>query len=681
MTPDRKNQPSVYPFAAIVGQEDVKLALVLSVIEPRIAGVLLRGQKGTAKSTAVRSIAQLLSQSQAELPPGNALAPLANLPLHTVPLNATEDRVAGGLDLDQTIASGEPSFSPGLLAAAHESILYVDEVNLLDDHLSDIILDAAASGVNRVEREGVSFQHPSRFALIGTMNPEEGPLRPQVTDRFGLCVDVTGESDLQRRVEVMTRREAFEADPAGFCQQWRAQTLSLISRLAEARTLVGSVRLNTPVSAAIAELGQAAHAAGHRSDLVMTHAARAHAAWMGRDTVTLDDVLAISEMALVHRRREVAPPAQQPAPEPTQSSEADSSPRQEQSNNTPESAADEANPDATAETGATESQPQPDNTASQPAPDQQSEADCNDAEPDDSGDESDSAEQPDGLPPLVPAVGESFSVKKLAPEKDRLARRGSGKRQTTRSATRRGRYIGSRSARTGQDLALDATLRAAALHQKRRRAQDPGRRFIVRRQDWQEKVREHKAGTCIVFVVDASGSMGAQGRMTATKGAILSLLMDAYQKRDRVAMVAFRRDRAETLLQPTASVEVANAILAEMPVGGRTPLAAGLAQAHKVVDPLLRKEPNLRPLVILISDGRGNVRLDGSKGNGTEEVHEIAARLGEDSRVQWVVIDSEARRGMQLGLAKPLATALQAPRLAIEELKAQDLVNIVKGHI
>lgn len=668
MTPDSKNHHAVYPFAAIVGQEHVKLALVLSVIEPRIGGVLLRGQKGTAKSTAVRSIAQLLSQSDAALRPSQSLTGESDTPLHTVPLNATEDRLAGGLDLEHTIASGEPSFSPGILAAAHGSMLYVDEVNLLDDHLIDIILDAAASGVNRVEREGFSYQHPSRFTLVGTMNPEEGPLRPQVTDRFGLCVDVEGETNLQRRVEVMTRREAFEADPVRFAQQWHAQSLSLISRLADARALVGSVRLDTPVSTAIAELGQAAHAAGHRSDLALTFGARAHAAWMGRDTVALDDVLAISEMALVHRRREVAPPPQQPPANPNPDNESEPGAGEPPNNAPSNSAQDEAQPDTNLGDDPTSEQQPPENDGSS-------------AELDDTRDQSDGADQPDGLPPLVPAVGESFSVKKLAPEKDRLARRGSGKRQATRSATRRGRYIGSRPARTGQDLALDATLRAAALHQKQRRAQDPSRPFIVHRRDWQEKVREHKAGTCIVFVVDASGSMGAHGRMTATKGAILSLLMDAYQKRDRVAMVAFRRDRAETLLQPTASVEVANTILAELPVGGRTPLAAGLAQAHKVIDPLLRKEPNLRPLVILISDGRGNVRLDGSKGAGTQEVQAVAEKLGEDVRVQWVVIDSEASRGMQLGLAKPLATALQAPRLAIEELRAQDLVNVVKGHI
>lgn len=659
------NDSSIYPFAAIVGQESAKLALLLCAVEPRISGVLLRGEKGTAKSTAVRGLAQLL-------PP---IAPGRSAQVHTVPLNATEDRLSGGLDLEETVATGQPCFAPGILAAAHNQILYVDEVNLLDDHLADIILDAAASGVNRVEREGFSLQHPAHFALVGTMNPEEGSLRPQVTDRFGLCVDLVGEADPQQRVELLERRESFDADPAAFARVWDAQTRNLKSRILKAQEILQHVRIDPPVATAMAELAQAAHVAGHRSDLVMAHATRAHAAWHGRDTATLDDVLAVSEMVLTHRRREVAPP------EPSQKPQQHTPPAESE---TPDTSADS---EPTTEPSAADPTAEEtiDNEAA--APEDESpggnEPQTDDFTPTDNTEQPESdngSAQPHELPPIIPAVGDSYTVKNLAPPKDRLARRGSGRRQVTRSATRRGRYIRSRPARHGADLALDATMRAAAIHQKERRTQQPDRPFIVKRSDWQQKVREHKAGTCIVFVVDASGSMGAHGRMTATKGAILSLLMDAYQKRDRVAMVAFRRDRAETLLAPTASVEVANNILTEMPVGGRTPLAAGLAQAHKVVEPLLRKEPNLRPLVVLISDGRGNVRLDGTKGSGTTEVHQIAQKLGDDSRVQWVVIDSESRRGMQLGLAKPLATALKAPRLAIEDLKAQDLVNVVKGH-
>lgn len=671
-----------YPFAALVGQDAVKLALLLCAVEPRIGGVLLRGEKGTAKSTAVRGLAALL--------PGNAR-------VHTVPLNATEDRVAGGLDLERTVAQGKPVFAPGLLAAAHEQVLYVDEVNLLDDHIADIVLDAAASGVNRVEREGMSVVHPAAFALIGTMNPEEGTLRPQVLDRFGLCVDVAGETDPERRVQLLQRREDYDADPEAFAGTWSGRTRALRDKLAAARGVVAHVVVEQPTFAMIAEIACTAHVAGHRTDVVLAHAARAHAAWSGRDTVVTEDVLAVVDLVLAHRRREMSQEPQR------NQQNRDDTPEQEQQPPPPEHDEPEHDQPEQSEPDQPQGDPQPPPDGGTPPP-----------PPED--DEQDTNAPP--IPPITPAVGESFSVKNLAPPKDRLARRGSGKRQQSRSATRRGRYIRSRPARDASDLALDATLRAAAPHQLSRRQRvidlrdthspvtQPGtsgqagqqgprgdtgsparppaaaqRGVLVERSDWQTKVRQHRTGTCIVFVVDASGSMGAKGRMTATKGAVLSLLVDAYQKRDRVSLIAFRRDRAETLLPPTPSVEVADTLLGELPVGGRTPLAAGLVQAGKVLEPLLRKEPNLRPLVVLISDGRGNVRLDGGKGNGVPDAQRVAAALGEDLRVQWIVVDSEATSGLQLGLASVLAESLQAPCYRIDDLKAQDLVGVVSGHL
>jgi magnesium chelatase subunit D len=267
-------------------------------------------------------------------------------------------------------------------------------------------------------------------------------------------------------------------------------------------------------------------------------------------------------------------------------------------------------------------------------------------------------------------------VKHLAPKEDRLARKGSGRRQHTRSADRRGRYVRSRPAQDGQDLALDATLRAAAPHQKLRR-KEGGPCLIVRRSDWQAKVRERRTGSFILFVVDSSGSMGARGRMVASKGAILSLLLDAYQKRDRVGLVSFRRREAELLLPPTSSIDVASRLLRELPVGGRTPLAAGLVKAHDTLRPLLTKEPNLRPLAILVSDGRANAGLEGP--GSLEEVCRLASRIAQEGRVRWVVVDTEDARGVRFGHARKVAAALGAEVFAIEDLQARDLVNLVKG--
>lgn len=661
-----------YPFAALVGQERLRLALLLVAIRPGIGGVLLRGEKGTAKSTAVRALAELL-------PDGT--------PLRTLPLGATEDRVAGGLDLGRSIKAGHAVFAPGLLAAVDRGVLYIDEVNLLDDHLVDLVLDAAAEGINRVEREGLSVTHPSRFALIGTMNPEEGSLRPQLLDRFGLCVDVTGVGDPALRVQLLRRCRAYDTDPEAFAAQWVPEQQDLRERLAAARERVELVTVPVEVATMIAELARSASVAGHRADLALTEAGRAHAAWEERDRITVADVLAVAELALAHRRREAlpAPPQQRPAP--------DGRDLREPSDAPPEEPGEDGGSDDDGAAGQEDSRPPEDGALGD-------NGDPGDREglvgPD--GAEAElSDEPPDSRPgPLdgelpAPAPGDPFHVRALEPDTDRVARRGSGRRHRSRSADRRGRYVRARPTDSADDLALDATLRAAAVHQRARQARrvaplggssgsTDGRLIEVQRSDWHAKVRERRTGSCILFVVDASGSMGARGRMVASKGAVLSLLLDAYQKRDKVALVTFRRREADVLLPPTASVDVANRLLEELPVGGRTPLSAGLVAAVEVLTPLLRREPLLRPLVVLVSDGRANAGLTGPDGQARAESLDVAARVAQDERVTWVVVDTEDPRGLRLGLAKELAASLHARCYAIDDLHADDLVGLVKGH-
>ena len=277
------------------------------------------------------------------------------------------------------------------------------------------------------------------------------------------------------------------------------------------------------------------------------------------------------------------------------------------------------------------------------------------------------------------AAGDPFAVRPLEPSQDRFARRACGRRLRTRSNDRRGRYVSARPTDRPDDLALDATLRAAAVHQKSRRATErPDLAVHVKPIDWRAKVRAGRAASCVIFVVDASGSMGSRGRMTASKGAVLSLLLDAYVKRDRVCLIGFRRDRAEVLVPVTSSVEVAQHGLAELPVGGRTPLSAGLIKACEVVRPLLLKDPGLRPLLVLVTDGRSNVSLDGRPNSrATDEAIRVATKLGVDTRLSWVVIDTEDPRGIQLSRARDIATALGGPCLRIDDLRADDLVNVV----
>lgn len=289
-----------YPFTAIVGQENMKLSLLLNAINPRIGGVLIQGEKGSAKSTAVRALA-------AVLPPHEDGTPMQVV---TLPLNATEDRLVGTLDVEHMIADGKASFSPGILAKAHENVLYVDEVNLLDDHLVDVLLDAAAMKVNRVERDGISHSHPSSFILVGTMNPEEGPLRPQLLDRFGLAVTVKGEEDVISRVAVLERRFAYENDPLTFMQAYEQAEKDLAKKLKEAREQLGKVAIPEGILRSIAELSIHFHMEGHRGDLTLLEASRALAAFEGKGEIVLDHVKRMAPLVFSHRMKQKMSPEQ-----------------------------------------------------------------------------------------------------------------------------------------------------------------------------------------------------------------------------------------------------------------------------------------------------------------------------------------------------------------------------------
>ena len=640
-----------YPFTAIVRQDETKLALLLCAVNPRIGGVVLSGEKGTAKSTVGRGLAELLPSQV----------------MRTLALGATEDRLVGGLDLEATLTSGRPVLQPGLLSEVDGGVLYVDEVNLLDDHLVDLVIDACA-GTFRVEREGLTATLASRFVLVGTMNPEEGALRPQLLDRFGLCVEVHGESDPDTRAEIIRRRLDHDADPSGFARRWQDDQERQAAAIGRAQRIVDQIALNRTVTELIGSLCRHNHVAGHRADIVMAEATRAHAALAGRGIATEDDVLAVSEMVLRHRRRDETPSAPTRPPEPQQQEQSE-----DQQPNQPDHQSDQPDRDPNDDV---ENRFQNEDAAPPPGSQDDQQRDDH-ADPDDQTDQTNQQPNPGEQ---VAAVGDPFAIRPLEPGQDRLARRASGRRLRTRSKDRRGRDISARPTTVPDDLALDATLRAAAVHQRSRRA-DPSRPAMavhVEPGDWRAKVRTGRSASCVILVVDASGSMGSRGRMTASKGAILSLLLDAYVKRDRVCLIGFRRDRAEVLVPVTSSVEVAQRGLAELPVGGRTPLAAGLVTACEVVRPLLLKDPGLRPLLVLVTDGRSNVGLDDKPNSrATDEALKVADEIGADRRLSWVVIDTEDPRGIQLSRANDIATALGGPCLRIDDLRADDLVNVV----
>jgi magnesium chelatase subunit D len=640
----------IYPFSAIVGQDRMKLALLLNAINPRIGGVLIKGEKGTAKSTAARALARLLPDRQVvagctfgcDPADGNGLCAdcrkkiphitttMAKMRVIELPISATEDKVVGSLDISHALKSGEKKFEPGILAQAHRNILYVDEVNLLNDHIVDVLLDTAAMGMNFVEREGVSFVHPSSFILIGTMNPEEGELRPQLLDRFGLCADIEGIADAGSRVDVIRRRMQYERAPRSFLSTWQEQEENLRDRIIQAQKLLPAVTVPDAILGMVAQICIDMAVDGHRADITLVKTAATIAAFNGRIEVSEEDVREAAPLVLSHRMRR----------QPFSDRQMDEKKLEE---SIQRSHRDESTPQ------------QKDESHKNPSPQENS-------LPDDSG----TLQVPEGSPFRAdPNV--------IAPPRrtDALKREGNGRRSVTES--RSGRYVRSRIPTTiGPDIALDATIRAAAPHQKGR----TGNLAVkIENADIREKVRERRTGNTILFVVDASGSMGAQRRMIAVKGAILSLLIDAYQKRDRVGLVAFRGAGAELLLPPTSSVELARKYMQSLPVGGRTPLAHGLSKGLEVMKRELLTNHQTIPRMILISDGRANVGM--GSGSPVNDARAVAGQI-RDAQISSLVIDSE-KSFISLGLAQELSEDLGGRYVRLDDLEAGQLAGLVKG--
>ncbi|MBQ1000836.1 putative cobaltochelatase [Streptomyces sp. RK62] len=653
-----------FPFTAVVGQDDLRLALLLNAVSPAVGGVLVRGEKGTAKSTAVRALSALLPEvsvvagcrfscDPAAPDPGCPDGPHeagtgASRPSRMVelPVGASEDRLVGALDIERALAEGVKAFEPGLLADAHRGILYVDEVNLLHDHLVDLLLDAAAMGASYVEREGVSVRHASKFLLVGTMNPEEGELRPQLLDRFGLTVEVAASREPGQRVEVVRRRLAYDDDPAGFAARWADEESAVRQRIVAARELLPSVRLGDGALRQIAATCAAFEVDGMRADIVMARTAVALAAWAGRTDVLAEDVRQAALLALPHRRRRN--PFDAPG-------------------------LDEDKLDETLEEfGGPDDDPDPD-----PGPDGPGggggQPDPDDA-PQGDGDTAARPEAGENGQPRPSGAGEQSPVRASEPFRAKvlsvpgIGEGAAGRR--SRARTEHGRTTGARRPKGAlTKLHLAATVQAAAPHQRARGRSGPG--LVVRRDDLRQATREGREGNLVLFVVDASGSMAARQRMSAVKGAVLSLLLDAYQRRDKVGLVTFRGSAAEVALPPTSSVDAAAARLETLPTGGRTPLAAGLLRAHEVLRVERLRDPARRPLVVLVTDGRAT--------GGPEPVALAgrAARLFAADGVASVVVDCESGP-VRLGLAGQLAGELGGTAVTLDELRADSIAGLVK---
>lgn len=642
-----------YPFSAIVGHDDLRLALLLTAVHPAIGGMLVRGEKGTAKSTAVRALAALLPavsvvpgcrfgcdprSPDLACPDGPHAAGAGQLlrpaRLVELPIGATEDRLVGSLDLQRALTEGVSAFQPGLLAAAHRGVLYVDEVNLLPDHLVDVLLDAAAMGRAHVERDGVSISHAASFLLVGTMNPEEGELRPQLLDRFGLTVEVAACRDVETRVEVIRRRLRYEADPAGFAAAWGPEDAALAERITLARAALPAVVLPDGELRRIAAVCAAFGALGMRADLVLARTAVAHAAWRGAGAVEETDVRVAAALALPHRR---ADPFEAPSVDGTRLQEAL-------------------------------------RTAEHPPEDP--------PEGPGGGPGGGRAGEPDGGPEVGPEVGAAGNnpasaapdrpvPAPAAPFRTRLltlpgvGSGAPGRRSAARTSA--GRTIRA-SVSEGSGLHLLGTLVAAAPHQRGRGRRGPG--LVVHQSDVRRAVREGRESNLVLFAVDSSGSMAARSRMSAVSGAVLSLLLDAYQRRDKVGLISFRGTQAQLVLPPTSAVDAAVTRLRALSTGGRTPLAAGLLRSARVLATERLRDPTRRALLVVLTDGRATY-------GGMDTALAAAGLLRRDG-VASVVVDCESGP-VRLGLSGRLALALGGGCVRLEELSAESVVGVVRA--
>lgn len=637
---------SIYPFTAVVGQSQAKRVILIALVNPRVGGLLIGGRKGSAKTTLVRAAQELVAPRK----------------IIDLPLNVTEDMLFGSIDIEYAVSKGERRFLPGILGRANGNVLYIDEANLLRQELLTAVLDANSAGFNHVERDGISFTHETSYTVIGTMNPEEGVLPSHVLDRFGMYVDVQGELETASRVEIIKRALDFGKDIAEFRKQYAESTEALRELVNVSRETLAQVEISEAMMQLAAQMCAQAFCAGHRAEIYLLEAARAIAALAKRTYILPQDMQEAAVYVLPHRMRT--------PPEPQEMEQEEQEQNEEQDENQ-EPQDDEQNDDQL-----------PDEL---PLPPQLPDNEDDDSSEDDSEDDKEQDEEKqeeqnsNQLAPeeQIADIDRSFKIPKLVLDmgKNTTLRRGSGKRSATKTDLKQGRYVRAELPKAKvEDLAFDATIRAAAPYQRMREAN--GCALNIQKEDLRQKVREKRIGNTFLFAVDASGSMGARERMRAVKGAIFYMLQDAYQKRDRVGMVVFRRQKAEMLLPITRSVDLAQKCLAEMPTGGKTPLADGLATALLTLARLNKKDSELEPILVLVTDGRANA-VEENGGDPIEAAVKMAEKIRK-AKITSVVIDTE-NDFIKLGVAKKVAQAMDASYYNLRQLSKEQILRIVRN--
>ncbi|NLL81804.1 MAG: magnesium chelatase subunit D family protein [Tissierellia bacterium] len=632
------NHKYTYPFSAIVGQNIVKKALLINLVNPAVGGVLISGEKGTGKSTIVRGLGNLIQA----------------MDLIELPLNITEDRLIGSIDIEKALTEGKRTVNNSLLMRANGNILYVDEINLLSNSIINALVEVSQSGINRIEREGISTTYESSFVLIGTMNPEEGGIRSQLLDRFGLYVEVSGSRDLNERINVIKRRIEYEENPSRFIERWKCEDYKIWDNIKNARKLICEITVSESMMKLASEISMKVNCSGHRAELIMIETSKAIAALNGRKNITIEDLKESAELVLSHRKRETSPNMSQ------SNKKNDNNEIDREDNKKQDNINEQMNNNEGLSNNSNEQNGSEENNR------------CDEEQENKNSDKGISSNDE-----IIDDIGNLFKVKFLdIKPPDRRKRKGSGRRSLVKTTELQGRYTRSTMPRRRyKDIAFDATFRAAAPYQNLRDKQDLA--LVIKEQDIREKIREKRTGTTILFVVDASGSMGAKKRMEAVKGAIMSLLNDAYQKRDNVGMVAFRKDRAELILNITRSVDLAYKKLKDLPTGGKTPLSQGLNMGYEILKSAIKRDKDTVPVLVLVSDGRGNVSIDGE--DPLKEAFKISRKIAREG-IQSIVIDTE-QDFVKLKLAQNIANEMRASYSTLEDLKADNILNLVKDKL
>ena len=621
-----------FPFSAVLGLNHAKTAILIVLVNPRAGGLLISGPRGIGKSTLMRSTQELIER-----------------PWRDIPVSVTEDRLFGTIDTEKAIYSGQKKLYPGIINEADQGVLYLDDANLLREDLLDSILNIAEVGAYQLERDGLSLRCDTSFTVIAAINPESGMLSGACLDQFGLFVNVDNIHDENTRVEILKRTISFEKDCASFCKLWKLENEQIKKAIHSAMSLLPKVVVSSAMIQLASVYALKAHVSGHRADIYLIEAARALAALAERRYVLPKDLEKAAEFVLPHRMRKNCEQELPQSDELENPDKNDIEKDQESENNNLGDDGEDPSGNHIVEAAGNGSD---NDESSSDMPEFPQGADDEKVDP---------ADSHVILPPLW-----------IQNEKKRFSPKGSGKRNMTRSDERQGRYVkaGIPKGET-HDIAIDATLRAAAPHQKGRRSN--GCAVVIRHEDIRRKEREKRTGNIFLFLVDASGSMGARERMKAVKGVVFKMLADAYQKRDRVGMIAFRRDRAEVLLPITRSIEFAQKKLAALPTGGKTPLAQGLIKAEDMLDRLYKQDPLQDPVLILITDGRATNSLNKNTDPVRDALSE-AERIGHRHMLA-AVIDTESSF-IKLGLAKELAQKMGASYFHVDKISEDRLLCI-----